>query len=112
MQQASLPPFPLPSRPDTSPPCGRLVLVLETHLAPASYEVLHEKLKVWHLSPEPTFLASLATPSRVAALRADRARIFYNTADDLTLDETLSLLPWREVWLLNNGKFWQGMPPV
>lgn len=95
----------------SSSPCGRLVLIMETALAPLSREVLQKKLSSWRYLSEPTFLASLAQPARVAALRADSGKVFYNTADDLTLDETLGLLPWREVWLLANGRFWQGLPP-
>ncbi|MCA3244764.1 MAG: hypothetical protein INF43_05645 [Alphaproteobacteria bacterium] len=104
-------PTPDPYAPQPTQPCGRLILILETALAPTSRAALQAKLQLWHQQPEPTFVASLAHPARAAALRADAGKVFYNTTDDLTLDETVALLPWREVWLLANGRFWQGLPP-
>jgi hypothetical protein len=97
--------------PQPTHPCGRLILILETALAPSSRAALQAKLQLWHHQREPTFVASLAHPARAAALRADVDKVFYNITDDMPLNETLALLPWREVWLLANGRFWQGMPP-
>ncbi len=96
------------------PTIGRLVIILEPELHPLSRGALRAQLAQWYnrhrLNPEPTFLASLAKPSRVAALQADDYKLIYSTLDDLNWEETMTLLPWREVWLLAHGQFWQGMP--
>jgi hypothetical protein len=90
-------------------PIGRLVLILEPELHPLSRSVLRERLAQWQHTHGPTFVAALAATSRLAAIQADEARVFYNLRDDLPLQETLELLPWQEIWLLAAGRLWQGM---
>ena len=88
-------------------PVGRLVIVLERDLHPASRTSLHALLCTLSKLPEPTFVASLARPAFVGAVKADTDGLFYNATDiGMGLPETLGLMPWREVWLVNRGKVW------
>lgn len=99
--------------PEPSPPpipLGRLVLIMERELHPKSRDKLKHLLHMLARQPEPTFVASLAQPSLLGALRLDDGHVFYNfDSHAKDLPQTLGYLPWREVWVVNNGRLWCGM---
>lgn len=103
-----MPNFPLPYLPN-----GRLILILECELHPQSKKTLYTLLKRMARQPEPTFVASLAQPSFLGAIRLDEGCQFYN-ADmrDHNLVETFETLPWREIWMLRGGKLWYASPAI
>lgn len=90
-----------------SSPQGRLVLVLEERLHPQTRLKLHSLLHTLSQHTEPTFVAGLARATFRAAVKASEGHLFYNAADSaLSLPETISLMPWKEVWVVNNGQVW------
>ena len=99
--------------PFPSLPNGRLVLILERELHPQSKKALFNLLQRMARQPEPTFVASLAQPAFLGAIRLDEDSQFYN-ADmrNHNLAETLEALPWREIWMLRAGKLWYASPAL
>jgi hypothetical protein len=94
-------------------PNGRLVLILERELHPRSRSKLYSLLQRMARQPEPTFIASLAQPAFMGAIRLDERGQFYNT--DMrghNLVETFQLMPWREIWMLRNGELWHASPAL
>jgi hypothetical protein len=81
---------------------------MERDLQPKSRPRLHGLLRQMARLPEPTFVASLAQPAFLGALKLDEQGVFYNAdgkAQDLP--QTLNLLPWREVWVVCEGNVWR-----
>lgn len=84
---------------------GRLVLVVERQLTAASRKALRDLLGTMWAEDEVTWVSGL---SRASMLEAGSVgdNIFYNR-DYLRPEEAVSLMPWREVWLVAGGRVWK-----
>lgn len=94
---------------EASPLQGRLILVLEHELSPSSRESLHRLLKKLVLSHDITMISGL---SRASVLQAEQMGhgLFYNRRDYLAPEDACALLPWREVWVIAEGRVWALQP--
>jgi hypothetical protein len=85
-------------------PMGRLILVMEKQLTDASKGKLKNLLEQYWKNDEITWVSGL---TRASAFEAGKnGEMFYNR-DFIKPEEAVNLLPWREVWLLADGKVWK-----
>ena len=85
---------------------GRLVLVVERELSEASRGRLRDMLgTVWEGGGDVTWVSGLSRASVMAA-GAETDHVFYNRGF-LPPEDAVSLMPWREVWLVAGGKVWK-----
>ncbi|RYG61090.1 MAG: hypothetical protein EON60_04815 [Alphaproteobacteria bacterium] len=89
---------------DNTAPLGRLVLVMERQLTDASKITLRGLLAHWWQNKEVTWVSGLSRAS-VFDTEMDRA-LFYNRRF-LSPEHAVKLLPWREVWLVADGRVWK-----
>jgi hypothetical protein len=90
-------------------PVGRLVAVLDATPHPLSLKAFSRAARQW-LNADlglatPTLLAGDHAES-LAAFAARWPRLFYNAAEPAPLHALFGLLPWAEVWLVQQGQIW------
>ena len=89
---------------DYEAPIGRLVLVMERQLTEASRGTLRNLLAHWWHNDEVTWVSGLSRASMFDSCDTDG--IFYNR-DFVSPEQAVSLMPWREVWLVAGGRVWR-----
>jgi hypothetical protein len=88
---------------------GRLIVVAEPHLSEASRYALRQLVSEMIPEEDVTMLTSLGRmTTQEASLEGNG--IFYNTDDHMPLDTACAMLPWREMWLVSNGRIWKATP--
>ncbi len=96
--------------PHDTPPCGRLILVLDDAPYAPSLAVLRRLLQHMERHPDITLLAGPHHRAVAAAMSHDDRRIVYNTHDELTFPEALGFLPWRHIYAVAHGRLWNLAP--
>lgn len=90
-------------------PVGRLVAVLDATPHPLSLKALARAARQWI---DPTLALSTPTlltannPETFTAFAQRWPRLFYNASEPAPLSHLLGLLPWAEVWLVQEGQIW------
>lgn len=92
-------------------PTGRLVLVAEKTLSPASMTALRGLLVKFVKYPDVTMVSGLSKASVIEA-RAEGKAVFYNMSDHLSAEEACRLMPWREIWVVAGGRVWRAVGPL
>ena len=86
-------------------PQGRLVLIAEKALSDASRARLRNLLGEMMREDEVTMVSGMNRASVLQAGRETDNR-FYNR-DYITPEQAVTLMPWREIWLVAAGKVWR-----
>lgn len=87
---------------------GRLVMVVEPRLSDASRYALRMLLE--DLDPEDVTMVTTLGRTATMDVEGEGERIFYNTREHLPLGTACGLMPWREMWLVANGRVWKATP--
>lgn len=103
----------MPPVPTSPHPVGRLVAVLDATPNPLSLKAFARAARHWIPPPSaresglssPTLLAG-NTAEALAAFAKRWPRLFYNAAEPAPLHALMGLLPWEEVWLVQEGQVW------
>lgn len=88
-------------------PVGRLVAVLDATPNPLSLKAFARAARQWtHHAPQLPILLATNKPETFTAFATRWPRLFYNAAEPAPLSHLMGLLPWAEVWLVQEGQIW------
>lgn len=84
---------------------GRLIVVLDESMNPASIAAFGRLAERWPSRPPLTVVAG-ARAKVVKAFGQRWNNLFYNPNEYIPLSRLMGMLPWDEIWIVRNGQVW------